>query len=116
MKILVIDDEELCQDLLRAMFERIGTVLIADSVAAGRQLYDANPDADIVIVDGCINNRHNYDAGPMIRHIRARGFKGPLIGASGSTDLHQQMMADGCDAAGQKNQAKKLAEQAMSSQ
>lgn len=28
MKILVIDDEELCQDLLRAMFERIGTVLM----------------------------------------------------------------------------------------
>lgn len=101
MNVLVIEDDQDWQELFPEFLSRHGTVLVATTLSEGQALFDSTSDICLIVMDGCVEGR-KYDTGPLIRHIRSAGYTGPIIGATGSTELTPEMTRDGCDAVGQK--------------
>lgn len=96
-RVLIVEDYD--RDLARyrrhfedqaSDFELFTATTLAD---AERQFARIRP--DIVIVDGCVDGGE-LDTLPFIRAVRASGFTGMLIAASGLPRLRERMVEAGC--------------------
>ncbi|MFH1193284.1 MAG: response regulator [Candidatus Jorgensenbacteria bacterium] len=93
-KILVVEDMEewveLWKDVLYGAAELIG----AASIEEAEEKFAANPDIDVVVVDGCVPGSE-LNTIPLVQKFKAT-FKGPMIAVSGNPDFQKMLIKEGC--------------------
>ncbi|MBP6884275.1 MAG: hypothetical protein KBC17_00440 [Candidatus Pacebacteria bacterium] len=95
--ILIIEDfEDEKNSYVKNIPENKIKVLWGYSLEKAQELFNTNPDIDVIIIDGCVNNFKELDTLPLIEKIR-RTYKGPMIAASRSDTYRKRMVAAGCD-------------------
>jgi DNA-binding response OmpR family regulator len=94
-KILVVEDDESLQALLKIDIEKEGfEVVQALNLVDGYTSFLARTDDFIAIfMDGRLNNQ--YSDG-LIKQIRMAGFMNPMIAFSGDDDTQKVLLAAGC--------------------
>ena len=71
------------------------SILMANVYISGRTIGSEKP-LSIVVMDGCLNRKHQLDTLPLIEDLLRFGFKGPIIAMSASPEFREKMMAAGC--------------------
>jgi len=94
-KVLVVNDSELIQDMVRMAMGELCAILRATSLQMGRELYDQNQDVDLVVMDGCVDSS-SLDSIPLVEEIR-KTYKGPILAASSSFLCNEELVLAGCD-------------------
>jgi CheY-like chemotaxis protein len=75
--------------------ERV-TVLQATTLKEGFDLFRAHTDIGLIIMDACVpGDRPNTE--PLVQHIRASGFHGPIIATSSMPSYRHRLLQAGCD-------------------
>lgn len=93
-KLLIVDDDRSWQrSLARSLQEKV-TLLQAFSLEQGEQIFLANPDVDLIVMDGCVPG-YRLNSLPLIRKIRET-YKGPIVAASSDADNREEMVRAGC--------------------
>lgn len=94
LKALVVDDQVDHHELITDMFAPDFLVLRALDTNEGLQMFTANPDLDLIIMDGQMPG--DMTPPDLVRHMR-RTFKGPIVACSADDRAHDGLMAAGCD-------------------
>ncbi|MFA6297322.1 MAG: response regulator [Candidatus Paceibacterota bacterium] len=94
-QILVIEDDKNIilgyQGLLKKFpFEFI----VATTLEEAERLYPIR-EWDVIVVDGCLGG-DDFNTGPLVKEIRASGYTGHMIAASGNPDLRRFLVEAGC--------------------
>ena len=106
MKILIIEDMLRIQEAWKMHLEKHDhTVVQALTPHEAIDLFEENPDVDIIVLDGCIGPLFNCL--PVLREIRET-FKGPIIAASSDAHFRQTMVQAGCSHECEKEQVLSL--------
>ena len=94
-KVLVVEDDEYNRVKLRRSLKNRVILLEADSLKKGGQLFRANPDVALVVMDACVDDSL-IDSEPLVRKIR-KTFKGPMIASSSLPEYQELLLKAGCD-------------------
>ena len=94
-KVLIVEDDPDWQSMWKRKLEGKVHVLMASSVEKGEQLFNENPDVDVIVMDACVSGEEP-DTLPLVTNIR-QTFSGPMIAASGSYTFRQCLKSYGCD-------------------
>jgi CheY-like chemotaxis protein len=98
MRILIVEDKREVTTLWRLGINDANPdaeVVIAHTIEEAREAYRADPNFDLISMDGCVPGNEHNTAG-LIREIRRLGYTGPLVAASDSEAYRRQMMKEGC--------------------
>lgn len=112
-KVLIVDDEEEWRERWTRRLTREGAeVLKASSLAEGEELFEANPDITLVIMDACVPGLCQPNSMPLVEKIR-QTFKGPIVAASGRPDFRKLLMDAGANREASKNEVSALVSQIL---
>ncbi|KKQ34496.1 MAG: HD domain protein [Candidatus Nomurabacteria bacterium GW2011_GWB1_37_5] len=93
-KILVIDDDKMVQLPFKRILGDKYNVLQAYNLKEAAELFQNNPDVDLIVMDGCLSDK-GLDTLPLIEEIR-KTFKGTMIASSSRVDYRATMVEKGC--------------------
>ena len=94
-KILAVEDLQHKQDEWRSALNGRVDFLSALTIKEAIELFDNNPDVDVVVMDACVPGDTPTTQG-LIRKIRET-FKGPMIACSSDSSYRRLLMSCGCD-------------------
>lgn len=94
-KVLIVEDFPQWQRIFQRELEDFCEVLLAGTVEKGEQLYKANPDVALIIMDACVPGDEPTTL-ELIKKIRET-FKGPMIGTSSMSNYRSALLEAGCD-------------------
>lgn len=95
--ILIIEDfESEKKSYVKGFTKKEVTILWAYRLEQAEKLFEENPNPDIIVVDGCVDDHNTLDSIPLIQKIR-KTYKGPMIAASSSDNYRKVMVKAGCD-------------------
>jgi CheY-like chemotaxis protein len=94
-KVLVVDDEEPIQNILKAILENEDFhVLQARALAEGRDVFDINKnEIHVIFMDGKLKDGYSDQ---FVEEIRQAGFTNPIIAFSGNEDNQKRLIELGC--------------------
>lgn len=100
-RILIIEDSDRWQGKYRAGLRR-STVEIVEARTFGdaekviKQMIAGATTFDAIVFDGCLNDKDDFDAPPLVQMVKGFGFKGPMIAGSNSNYYNGKLMEAGC--------------------
>ncbi len=95
IKVLVVEDKKAVCDFWQEVFQNTGLVILwAATLKAAVDLFAANPDVKVVVMDGCLEG-DGLDTLPLVRLIR-QSFTGPMIATSSLPEYQEQLRKAGC--------------------
>ena len=104
--LLVIDDDLKHQEDVKDIANLVNpewTVIAATNFAEARREITANPKADIILMDACLEEKRKVDTVSLVRELVAAGHQGQqIIADSSSSDYNRQLVEAGCTNAIQK--------------
>lgn len=104
-KILVVEDEKNFHDIYRMNFDGRVILIPAFTVGQGIELIQMHWDElDGMIVDACVPGRRPTTI-PLVKYVRSRKFRGPVIAASSVELYRDELMAAGATHQAAKDQA-----------
>ncbi len=99
-KVLLVDDNKDLHTTIEMGLEGEADLLSALTLESARELFTANPDIQIIVMDGCLNSApgavQTPETLPLIHEFR-RTFRGPMIAASDFDSFREVMVLAGCD-------------------
>lgn len=108
-KVLVVDDMDWVHEILEMELDGKVTLLKALTLERGQELFYANPDICVVVIDACVPG-HSPNSQWLIRKIR-KTFKGPMVAISSSPIYRKELLLAGCNYESEKaDLSKKLME------
>lgn len=98
-RILIIEDVELWQEKYRKKLPATVEIVRATTMREAKvemaiMATGGNP-FDAIVVDGYLDGEQT-DTRRLVELLRASGFSGPLIAASGSSEFNEVLMKAGC--------------------
>ena len=100
-KILMVEDSHEFRDLWRERFEEAYpegcALLFAAFVSEALDLLKANPDVDLVIVDGQIGSERRSELGTTFAREARTFYRGPMVAASSVREMNDMLVDAGCD-------------------
>ena len=93
-KVLIVEDRDTTQSGYRASLQDDVQLLQAFTIEQAREIFGANPDIDLIVMDGCVPG-FEINTPPLVREFR-KTFRGPIIATSSSSDYRQELMLAGC--------------------
>lgn len=94
IKVLVVEDNERWQATFARSFGQDFQLLQATTIQQGEELFLANPDIGIVIMDACVPGDY-VNTIPLVKKIRET-FNGKMIASSGGGIFRKMLMDAGC--------------------
>ena len=91
-KVLVVED--FFPDIFTRTLSGKVKLLIAQSIEEATQLFNANPDIDIIIMDACVPG-NELNTVPLVQLFR-KTFTGPIITASSVNEYNFALLEAGC--------------------
>ncbi|MDD5289807.1 MAG: hypothetical protein PHT40_01230 [Patescibacteria group bacterium] len=112
-KVLVVEDRDSDFSPMERVFKFHDKnseieILHAKTLKEGENLFFANPDVEVIIMDACVEG-DEPDSMPLIEKIVKSGFKKPIIAASGSSLNNDELITAGATHKADKYKAVKLA-------
>jgi len=97
-KILVVEDDIGMQKSFGFAFDDEVDIIFATSTTTAREALSQNPDICLIGMDGVLDDTDFPDfSSELVREIRAKGFKGPMIAISGADEAQEKLVEAGCD-------------------
>ena len=99
VKILIVEDREYEQSYFAQVLSSSGIdIIAARSLREAEELFRANQDVALVVMDGAVDNERELDSVPLVKELRKEfGFAGPIIAASSDKSFRGILMNAGCD-------------------
>ncbi|MBI2454361.1 MAG: hypothetical protein HYV54_02220 [Parcubacteria group bacterium] len=94
VKVLVVEDNQRWQDTFARKFGQDFQLLQATTIEQGEELFLANPDIGIVVMDACVPG-DDPNTMNLVKKIRET-FVGKMIASSSVKDYREILMAAGC--------------------
>ena len=94
-KVLVVEDNEQWQAVFAGRYGEQFELLQATTIEDGEELFFANPDIGIVVMDACVPG-DDPNSIPLVRKI-SKTFTGKMIASSGSSMFRQMLVDAGCN-------------------
>lgn len=94
-KVLVVEDEMWRFEYWQGKLGDRATIIGASTIEEGEELFGANPDIDVIVIDGCVPGSE-LNTIPLVRKFRET-FKGPMIAISGNGSFREELMKVGCN-------------------
>ncbi len=94
-KILVVDDEDFFHEIIRKKLKDKVTILSAFTIEQAEEVFSANPDLDIIVMDACVPG-DSPTTPPLVRRMREI-FSGPIIATSSLGRYRRKLVEAGCD-------------------
>lgn len=96
LKIIALEDNFYVTRLWQIQFQAAGfSILCASKIAEAEVLLQTNPDADLVVVDACVES-HKVDTVPFVEWARQGIFNGPMVAVSARDENNQELLMAGC--------------------
>lgn len=96
IKVLIIEDDEDCQENYNYWFTKNGVLPIsAFSISEAKEQFAAHSDIAAIVVDACVPGNEPNTA-PLVRKFRET-FSGPMIAVSSKGEFRRQLMEAGCN-------------------
>lgn len=112
-KVLVVEDHDKCYEIIAERLVGKVKIIRADTLQEGWELFQKNPDLDLIIMDACVPG-DKPNAMPLVREIRRRGFDKPIIASSSITAYCNLLVEAGAThTVDSKNEAPKCALQLL---
>lgn len=93
-KVLVVEDDEVWQEIFTEKLEDEVTFLKAFTVKEAEELFAANPNIDVAVIDACVPGDRPTTP-PLVRKIRET-FTGPMIAVSSMDTYRDKLVEAGC--------------------
>lgn len=107
MKILIIEDKVEVQEMYARRLAGKVTIVAGHTLAEAQRAWRENPDADLIAVDGCLNDWDILDTLELVQQIR-QTFHGPMIAASSSRPYRHLPIEAGCSHEARKSEVPSL--------
>lgn len=96
--VLVAEDREYYFNIISASFGDKACLQWCNTLESAEKYFlEHLGDISAVIMDACVNKETEQDSAPLVRKMRERDFKGPIIACSGASDFRKQLMDAGAD-------------------
>jgi CheY-like chemotaxis protein len=107
-KILIVEDDY--EYFTNINNELIGKaeVLRAETLGEGADLFQNNPDIDLIIMDACVPGG-SPNAMPLVKKIVSSGYTKPIIACSNYFPYSQELIAAGATHMANKREVAKIA-------
>lgn len=93
-KILIVEDEPtIMRTYLRILLNKSVTVLQADNVDEARQLFLANSDINVAILDGSPTGSQGSTTTDLAKEIKQQSPACRLVAVTGRPDLYPELLA-----------------------
>lgn len=114
-KVLLIEDDNTHAFLMTSHLVKGGIeVELASNLFLAEKLFnELRVEIDLIILDACLNPRHEVDTEPLLSKMLGAGFKGPIIASSSHEPFNERLMAAGATHQAPKWHASKLALQLL---
>jgi len=98
-KVLVVDDDPggCVHELFRRRLGKDVILLDAWTLEEGRELFNANPDVSVVVMDACVGGK-SPNSQELVREIHRTSFELPIIAISEQEKYRQELVSAGCSA------------------
>ena len=94
-KVLVVDDDKSIHEFLATRMKDKVVLLKALTLQQGEELFNANPDISVVVIDACVpGNQPNSQW--LVRKIRKTFVDLPIIAISSVNAYQQKLLLAGC--------------------
>lgn len=94
--ILIVEDDLSLQETYADFLGEEFTVYSARTLREAKRLFNLHRQAlAAVIMDACVPG-HVPNTLPLVRHMRACGFRNPILATSSDPDFQDQQMNAGC--------------------
>ena len=106
MRILYVEDQRVFADIVTKQFLASHEVVVAESVAAARAAFAADPAFDAILVDYDLPDGKGAE---VIRHLRSSGFAGAIVAVSAKDEGNAELRAAGAHEVCKKSQLHRIA-------
>jgi len=93
-KVLVVEDQYGYFEQIKSGLDGKAEVLHAATLDKADELFFANPDIDVVIMDACVPG-DDPSSMPLVEKIRGSGFQKPIIACSSASDYRAMLIEAG---------------------
>ncbi len=95
-KILIIERDEYLSKYCGIVLDKHGEILAASDGDEAMQRLDEHPDIAVILMTSRLWSRDSPDTFPLIKRIRAHGYRGPMIAMSSDPKSRKHMIVAGC--------------------